>query len=247
MLIRRKHQIKSSLTTISDPYFVTLTAIIGSTDLLELDLGDELGEDQHKLLATIRDSSEQLLEMINESLDMHRIEAGKMTIHAEVFDADRLVAELVDAGQGLASRGRNRLRVVGAGTAGELHTDRAKVRQCLLNLLTNAAKFTDDGEITLSVDRCANPERVRFCVRDTGIGIEADKLDRIFEPFSQATEATATHYGGTGLGLSIARNFARLLGGELEVDSTPGNGSQFTMSLPVSVPAGRGGARQETS
>ena len=215
-----------------------LTAIMGNAERLQLERTGELNERQQKAVAAILKGSEILLEMINESLDMARIEEGRVELHATTFLVDELVDEIADGARDLVEKRGNQLQVSHAGDAAEMHSDRVKIRQCVLNLLTNAAKFTEAGQVQLRAQR-----RERFgatwidlSVADTGIGIDADKLETIFEPFSQASAETANRYGGTGLGLPIARNFARILGGELVVDSRPGEGSTFTVRLPTQMP-----------
>lgn len=218
-----------------------LTAIMGSAELLEIDLQGKTDPEQQRLFEAIRTSSEQLLQMINESLDMSRIEAGRVTLFAEPFETQPLLQELCDNVRGLVEGKGNRLRLQVDDVSARMVSDRTKIRQCLLNLLTNAAKFTQNGDITLSLTCLSRKggDWLRFSVRDTGIGIDKDQIDRIFEPFSQASDTTAKHFGGTGLGLSIARNFAGLMGGDLDVESTPGEGSDFVLSLPMQMDPNR--------
>lgn len=218
-----------------------LTAILGSAELLQTDLQGKMGAEQQRLLEAIRTGGDQLLQMINESLDMARIEAGRTTLFAEAFVVQPLLQELCNNVKGLMEGRGNRLRLQVEEKSTHMVNDQTKLRQCLLNLLANAAKFTEHGEVTLSASRLPRKggDWLLLSVRDTGIGIETEQLDRIFEPFSQASDSTARHFGGTGLGLAIARNFARLMGGDLEATSTPGEGSEFILSLPLQMDPNR--------
>jgi CheY-like chemotaxis protein len=156
-----------------------------------------------------------------------------MELQPESFEVSWLVEEVAGTVQPLAQQRGNRLDVRCAPDVGSLHTDVVKLRQVLLNLLSNACKFTEAGTVTLAVDR--SPEWVRFQVRDTGIGMTDEQQAKLFEAFSQADSAIARKYGGTGLGLAISRRFCQLMGGDVTVESAPGRGSTFTVRLPVRV------------
>jgi signal transduction histidine kinase len=213
-----------------------LTSLMGHAEMLQMQLDGELNREQETSVEAIITSSEQLLAMINESLDMSRIEAGRVTLSPEAFDVHELVHEVAGTVRPLIERGGNRLQLTGTDGIGEIYTDRVKVRQCLLNLLTNAAKFTKDGEVVFGAKAETDAEGrqlCRFSVQDSGVGIDADRHEAVFEPFSQASDDTARRHGGTGLGLSIARSFARLLGGDIDLTSQPGEGSVFTLRLPT--------------
>jgi signal transduction histidine kinase len=183
----------------------------------------------------IRTAGRHLLALINDILDLSKIEAGKMELHLETFDLATLVDEIVATVQPLIEKNANRLELQCPPRIGSMHADLTKVRQMALNLLSNAAKFTDHGTITLIVDRESLPsgDAILLAVRDSGIGMTPAQMDRLFEAFSQADAATAAKYGGTGLGLTITKHFAQMMGGDVTVDSRPGEGSTFTVRLPV--------------
>ncbi|MBF0336106.1 MAG: hybrid sensor histidine kinase/response regulator, partial [Alphaproteobacteria bacterium] len=172
-----------------------------------------------------------LLSLINEILDLSKIEAGRMDIHPEAFPIADLVSEVATTIRPLVEKNGNRLQVDCPPAAGSMHSDQIRVRQVLFNLLSNAAKFTNDGVILLGVSREA--DGVLFSVRDTGIGMAPEQMRRLFKEFSQADSSTTRRYGGTGLGLAISKRFAELLGGDITVESRQGLGSTFTVRLPV--------------
>jgi len=212
-----------------------LTGVIAHADMLEQQALGDLNEEQLDSVRAIMSSGSQLLEIINESLDMARIEADRVTFFVEEFALADVVNEVVDTARPLIQRHGNRLTVTGMDAAGGMRADRGKVRQCLLNLLTNAAKFTRDGSVALEARREGRQDGhwLVLTVRDTGVGIAAEELESIFEPFSQAAHEATARAGGTGLGLAICRNFARLMGGDVTVESTPDVGSAFTLALPA--------------
>jgi len=170
-------------------------------------------------------------------LDLSKIEAGRMQVFAERLDVAVLIADLVTVAEPLMKKKENRLVVEHDGDVGSLNTDATKVRQVLLNLLSNSAKFTERGTVTLKVVADRDDMTVRFSLRDTGIGMTPEQLGRLFEEFSQAEAGTYRHFGGTGLGLALSRQFARILGGDITVDSTHGVGSTFTFTVPRQVTA----------
>jgi signal transduction histidine kinase len=156
-----------------------------------------------------------------------------MTIFPEDFDIPKLLDDVKSMVAPLIEKNGNVLLVECPADAGTMHADATKVRQALFNLLSNAAKFTEAGTITLSVSSVLSPQpSVLFAVRDTGIGMTGEQIGRLFEAFSQAEASTASKYGGTGLGLALSREFCRLMGGDITVESTPGLGSTFTIVLP---------------
>ncbi|HEY2806732.1 MAG TPA: ATP-binding protein, partial [Gemmatimonadales bacterium] len=223
------------LASVSHELRTPLNAIIGYSELLRDEIADlgvaQLGPD----LGRIEASGRLLLALINDILDLSKIEAGKMEIHCEDFALGPLLEQVTSTVGPLVERRANRLVLEGVAGAGQMHTDRTKLMQMLLNLLSNASKFTDKGTITLSVERIGDngAERVRFAVRDTGIGMTAEQQGRLFQAFSQAEASTASRYGGTGLGLAITRKFSELMGGDVTVESAPGVGSTFTLTLPA--------------
>ena len=217
-----------------------LTAVTGSAEMLQLGMHGELSHDQRQAVDAIALSSEQLLAMINETLDMARLESGRTTYTGQAFDVAGLVQEVAGTIRSLVEGKGVGLRVEVALDAGKMHSDRAKVQQALLNLLINAAKFTEAGEVEVCAERIrdAGQDWIHLRVRDSGIGIAEAQHEAIFEAFSQASEDTASRFGGTGLGLGIARSFARGMGGDIGVQSRPGEGSTFTLRLPARMPAG---------
>ncbi len=225
------------LASVSHELRTPLNAIIGYSELLKEEIEDlgvgQLGAD----LSRIEASGRLLLALINDILDLSKIEAGKMEIHCEEFALGPLLDQVRSTVGPLVERRANRLVVEGVPAAGSMHTDRTKVMQMLLNLLSNASKFTESGTITLSVRRYGDngADTVQFQVRDTGIGMTPEQMGRLFQAFSQAETSTASRYGGTGLGLAITRHFSRLMGGDVQVESTPGAGSTFTLTLPAVV------------
>ncbi|MEH3144861.1 MAG: response regulator [Methylobacterium frigidaeris] len=224
-----------------------LSAVIGYSEMLAEELED-LG--QASLLPDLRKieaSARHLLGLINDVLDISKIEAGRMTVAAEDFSVDAMIADVVAAIDSLVSKKRNRLVLDLADDLGAMRQDQTKIRQCLVNLLGNASKFTEDGTITLRArrDHDEGAEWVTFSVIDTGIGLTEEQIGRLFERFSQADESTTRQFGGTGLGLAITRAFSRRMGGEISVTSTYGEGSAFTIRLPVVLAAEDGEASEE--
>jgi CheY-like chemotaxis protein len=198
------------------------------------DLGEErFGADLQK----INVAGHHLLELINAVLDLSKIEAGKMELFLETFDVAALVHDLAAVIQPLAEKNGNRLDVTCAPSVGTMHADRTKLRQALLNLLSNACKFTERGTIALGVTREVGPpgDRLTFVVQDSGIGMTREQIARLFQAFTQADASTARRYGGTGLGLVVSRRICRLMGGDIAVTSEPGAGSTFTVRLPALV------------
>ena len=224
-----------------------LSAVIGYAEMLEEEAEDlgagGLVEDIRKIESNAR----HLLSLINDVLDLSKIEAGKMEVQPEDFDAAALVREVGQTVQALADRKGNALEVQAPPDLGTMHSDPVKVRQCLFNLLGNAAKFTERGRITLSAARVRQDggDWVEFRVADTGIGMTPEQLGRLFQRFSQADASTTRRFGGTGLGLAITKAFCAMLGGDVAVDSLPGKGTTFVVRLPtdlrrVAPPAPRG-------
>jgi PAS domain S-box-containing protein len=230
------------LASMSHELRTPLNAILGYSEMLQEDAVEAgvpaLVPDLEKIHAAGR----HLLTLINDILDLSKIEAGRMDLNPETFAVAPLVAGVATTVEPLVARNRNRLRVDVDATVGEILADATRLRQILLNLLSNAAKFTADGTITLTVRRTAAD--LTFAVSDTGIGMTPEQLGRLFQAFSQAETTTAARYGGTGLGLAISRKFCELMGGSVTVESTPGAGTTFLVRLPartspsVAAPAG---------
>jgi signal transduction histidine kinase len=213
-----------------------LNAIIGYSEMLEEEAA-ELGRPSFTQdLQKIHVSGRHLLGLIDDVLDLSKIEAGRMQMFTERLDVTALISGVVAVAEPLIKRNGNRLVVESEGDLGTLNTDVTKVRQVMLNLLSNSAKFTEGGTITLRAVAAPDGTAVVFAVRDTGIGMTSEQLGRLFEEFSQAEAGTYRSYGGTGLGLALSRELARILGGEISVESTPGVGSTFMFSVPREVP-----------
>ena len=215
-----------------------LTAIIGYSELLEEEFVDRGDEVYVPDVQRVQTAAKHLLSLINNMLDLSKIEAGKMELFLEEFDLGEVIEEAVQQAAPLVERGRNTfLRRVPA-VLGAVRLDRAKVRQVILNLLSNAGKFTAGGRVELAVARevVSRPlarEEVVLRVSDTGIGMSPEQIKRIFQEFAQGSAATTRRYGGTGLGLAITRSFCQLMRGDIEVDSSLGSGSTFTVRLPA--------------
>ncbi len=215
------------LANMSHELRTPLNAIIGYTEiLLEEDASPDARDDVQRILVSAR----HLLGLINNILDISKIESGKTELFREVFHVADLVADVAGTARGLMPPNDNTLLVTCDPDVGVIDSDLTKLRQVLLNLLSNAAKFTRRGAITLAARR--DEDWVEFAVSDTGIGIPAAALGRLFKPFVQADSSTTRRFGGTGLGLAICAEYCRLLGGSIHVDSTPGRGSTFTVRLP---------------
>lgn len=203
--------------------------------LLADNRGGNLTDEQIRYAETIYSAGNDLLALINDILDLSKIEAGGVQTEVEPVPPERLANELRPVFEPIAREKRLAFRIdLAPGLPATIPTDGHRVRQILTNLLSNACKFTEQGEVTLTVSRLG--PRVAFAVRDTGVGVPAEHLESIFDPFRQADGTTSRKFGGTGLGLAIARELARLLGGEIEVASVAGRGSTFTLALPIAGP-----------
>jgi|GEM_PF-2209596 len=219
------------LATMSHELRTPLNAIIGYGEML-IENADERGDQQDRDdLTRIHGAAHRLLSMINDVLDLSKIEAGAAIVSADSVDLDTLIAETVATVKPAAAANGTTISVEMAGMLGDLDTDGFKLSQCLLNLMSNAAKFTKGGQIKLVAERDEN--WVTFQVIDTGIGISPDAQTRLFQPFVQADATTTRAYGGTGLGLAITRRLARLLGGDVTLRSAAGQGSAFTLRVPT--------------
>jgi hypothetical protein len=228
------------LANMSHELRTPMTAIIGYSEMLMEDAEGEGNEEAAGDLNRIHSAGTHLLALINDVLDLSKIEAGKMEVHVETFAIAPMVDEVVATIDALVRKNANRLVVEVDPSLGEMRGDLTKVRQALFNLLSNAAKFTHEGEITLRVqgESVDGQKWVRLSVSDSGIGIPPEKIDHVFEEFSQADETTTRDYGGTGLGLPISRRFCQMMGGDITVESTSGQGSTFTIRLPLAVEEG---------
>jgi len=196
---------------------------------------EEVGEEAFiPDLQKVNAAGKHLLGLINDILDLSKIEAGRMDLFLETFEVGQLVGDVQAIVQPLVEKNANALVIACPDNLGTMHADQTKVRQTLFNLMSNAAKFTDHGTISLTVEREAE-DWLTFAVSDTGIGMTEEQLGRLFEAFSQAEASTRSKYGGTGLGLAISRHFCRMMGGDLTVTSTYGQGSTFTIRLPRQI------------
>ena len=212
-----------------------LTAVIGYGEMLEEEAQDRGLDAMLDDLRKINSSARHLLTLINDVLDISKIEAGKMEVHLETFDVAELIGELAGTVEDLVARKGNRLIVECAPDIGTMHSDPVKLRQSLINLLSNAAKFTENGTVRLEVERrgAGDTASMIFRVADTGIGMSQDQVTKLFQRFTQADASTTRRFGGTGLGLSITKSFVAMLGGEVAVDSIPDQGSVFALRLPA--------------
>lgn len=225
------------LASMSHELRTPLNAIIMYSELLQ-ELADDQGlESSIGDLQRIQSAAKHLLALINDILDLSKIEAGKMALSVEEFDVRALVDAILDTAGPLAQKNANTLTVQCASDVGTMTSDSMKTGQILLNLLSNAAKFTRNGTITLAVCRRTVNGRasIEFSVTDTGVGMSREQSAKIFDAFTQADPTTSRKYGGTGLGLALVSRFCQMLGGRVAVESEPGNGSHFTVQLPVAV------------
>jgi signal transduction histidine kinase len=226
------------LASMSHELRTPMNAIIGFTRLVMRRSKDVLPAQQFGNLEKILASANHLLALLNDVLDLSKIEAGKMAVLIGPFDVAALIGEVRATIQPLIAKNANTLVIECAPGLGAMTSDQTKLRQNLFNLLSNAAKFTQAGKITLAARRLVRDgaDWLEFKVSDTGIGMTAEQLGRLFEAFSQAEASTARDYGGTGLGLAITRRYCRLLGGDVTVESAPGAGATFTIMLPAIAP-----------
>ncbi len=232
------------LANMSHELRTPLSAIIGYSEMLLEEIADgsdaaDLVDDMRKIEANGR----HLLGLINDVLDLSKIESGKMEIYAEDSDVHDIVSDVASAVDSLIGKTHNRLELDIAANLGTIYSDVTKIKQMLLNLLSNASKFTDHGAITLSAARSVGRDGqdwLTFRVKDTGIGMTEEQLAKLFQRFQQADASTTRKFGGTGLGLAITKAFSTMLGGDIEVESTPGQGAAFTLRLPAIYPGDMG-------
>jgi len=219
------------LATMSHELRTPLNSIIGFTGILLQELAGPMNAEQRKQLGMVQTSARHLLTLINDVLDISKIEAGQLEVFPESFELPNLLQEVTEAARPLSEARSLDLSLTIAPRIGEMHSDRRRIGQILTNLLSNAIKFTEAGRIELSCTQ--EGDDVLLIVRDTGIGIAADDLDKLFVPFRQVDSGLMRKYEGTGLGLSICKRLAERLGGRIEVESTPGQGSTFQVTLPL--------------
>lgn len=234
------------LANMSHELRTPLNAIIGYSEMLLEEVMDEADDkcvdveeiERSTDIEHILNSGKHLLDLINDVLDISKIEAGRMTVFYETFNIVDLLEDIVSTIYPMAEKNNNKLKMHCGNQLKEMHSDLTKVRQVLLNLLSNACKFTQDGTISIYSDIQQDHEQdfIVFRIQDTGIGLNEEQKVKLFEPFMQADVSTMRKYGGTGLGLAITRHFTQLLGGNVEVESLPEQGSVFIVYFPVQAP-----------
>jgi signal transduction histidine kinase/CheY-like chemotaxis protein len=228
------------LASMSHELRTPMNAIIGYSEML-IEEAEDLGQDELEPdLQKIRGAGKHLLSLINDILDLSKIEAGKMDLYLESFDIHNMVNEVASTIAPLVEKNSNILSVRCAEDVGSMHADLTKVRQSLFNLLSNASKFTERGTIDLEAERSTGHsvdgnEWIIFRVRDNGIGMSEEQLEKLFQAFTQADASTTRKYGGTGLGLTITRHFCEMMGGTIVAESQPGQGTTFSITLPAKV------------
>jgi signal transduction histidine kinase len=233
------------LASMSHELRTPLNAILGFTGIVLKGMSGPLTPEQSEQLGMVRESARHLLSLVNEVLDLAKIEAGQVTVHAKPFDVAASVGKVVRLLQPLADQKGLALTVVSPPRLEPMVSDQRRIEQILLNLVNNALKFTEHGKVTITVDtlnfhRCAGmaPRRcVRFRVADTGIGIKGQDLATLFQPFRQVDDGRIPSQEGTGLGLAISRKLAGMLGGEISASSDGLKGSEFTVILPTQMPS----------
>jgi PAS domain S-box-containing protein len=225
------------LANMSHELRTPLNAIIGYSEFLQETAEDAGQDDFIPDLQKISTAGKHLLALISDILDVSKIEAGKVELSLEPVDVATMLQDVVTTVAPLVSQKANTLELEMGADLGRMHTDVTKVRQSILNLLSNACKFTEKGTITFMSDRqtLADGDWLIFSVRDTGIGMTSAQMERLFQPFTQAHDDTARKYGGAGLGLALSRNFCSMMGGDITVESMLGQGSLFTIRLPAEV------------
>jgi signal transduction histidine kinase len=221
------------LASMSHELRTPLNAIIGLTEMMVTNAARFGTEKALEPLRRVNAAGSHLLSLINEVLDLSKIEAGKLELNPEPVNLARLIDEVIGTAGQLAEKNQNRLIVEAQENVGALHADSMRLKQILLNLLSNACKFTKEGEVALRVRKVADGrDWVDLAVADTGIGLTAEQQAKLFQDFTQADSLTARRYGGTGLGLALSRKLARMMGGDVTVASELGKGSVFTVRLP---------------
>jgi signal transduction histidine kinase len=224
------------LAKMSHEFRTPLNAVIGYSELL-LEHGQDTGADEQKLsdLQRINAAGQHLLALVTDVLDLSRIESNAVAISSETFELARFIEDVASTARPLMDNNDNRLAVRAIGELRSVSTDQTKLRQVVLNLLSNAAKFTSKGDITLTAKRDEKPggDWLELAVTDTGIGIAEKDLPKLFQDFAQVSATTATQYGGTGLGLAVSQKLCALMGGGISVSSEVGRGSTFTVRIPA--------------
>lgn len=234
------NQHKSSfLANMSHELRTPLNAIIGYSEMLQEE-AVEIGEENFSTdLGKINTSGQHLLSLINDILDVSKIESGKMDIYPEDFNLSMLIEEISSTIQPLLTKNKNHLQVSIKDFNVDMHTDLTKLRQTLLNLLSNAIKFTTQGKIKIDISKynVRNEPWIKVDIVDSGIGMEEQQMVDLFAPFTQADSSTTRHFGGTGLGLNISKHFCEMMGGSISVTSKPQSGSTFSINIPTNITA----------
>ena len=222
------------LAKVSHELRTPLNAIIGYSEMLIEESEDDGLETYTDDLTKIHSSGEHLLTLINDILDISKIEAGKMDLYLEDFKLKDFISQVISTAQPLVEKNRNKMVVEFDDSIGTLRNDETKLRQVLLNLLSNAAKFTEGGVIKLKISKAARSS-VKFELSDTGIGMTPKQLKNVFEEFMQAETSTSKKYGGTGLGLPISKKITEMMDGKIEIKSKVGEGTTFTITIPKTI------------
>jgi CheY-like chemotaxis protein/nitrogen-specific signal transduction histidine kinase len=225
------------LANMSHELRTPLNAILGFSEMLQEEAVERDLQDFSADLQKISTAGKHLLGLINDILDLSKIEAGKMELHLEAFLISTLIAEVATTIEMQVAKNGNKLQIVCAPDVGIMRADLSKVRQGLFNLVSNAAKFTHDGKIKIEAERqlMDGSDWIVFRVSDTGIGLSSEQIVRLFQSFTQADASTTRKFGGTGLGLALTRRFCQMMSGDVTVHSVPGEGSVFTIKLPATV------------
>jgi CheY-like chemotaxis protein/nitrogen-specific signal transduction histidine kinase len=223
------------LANMSHELRTPLNAIIGVTEMLREDA--EAANQDLEPLDRVLGAGRHLLALINDILDLSKIEAGRMELHLESFPLAPVIEEVAKTMEPMAAKNHNRIVVDCRPNLGTVHADQIRIRQTLLNLASNANKFTENGSVTIAAQSqwLDGRDWIIISVADTGIGMTAEQMGKLFQEFSQADASTTRKYGGTGLGLSISKRFCQMMGGDITVESAPGRGSTFTIRLPRTV------------
>ena len=240
-MLRRQHialeqasALKSQfLANMSHEFRTPLNAILGYTHMLLHNVTGQVTDPQRQSLSRIDSNARHLLALINDILDVTRIETGRMPLNATTFGLRKLFTEVQSELEPIIKRSNLSVTAKVRGAVPAVRSDRQKVKQIVVNLLSNALKFTPAGSVTMTASYDTRVRRVAIAVKDTGVGIPEEDQAKVFEDFRQLDSSPARGYGGTGLGLSICRRLARILGGTIELESTAGSGSTFTLRLPA--------------
>ena len=221
------------LANMSHELRTPLNAIIGYSEMLMEEAEDDGLDTYSDDLNKINSSGEHLLTLINDILDLSKIEAGKMELHIEEFEFEKHLSQIEATAKPLVEKNANEFVIEKPDDLEKLTNDQTKLRQILFNMLSNAAKFTKKGTVTLGITK--DDENVRFAVTDTGIGMNEEQIGKVFEEFTQAESSTSKDYGGTGLGLPISKMMTEMMGGVMEVESKEGKGTTFSITIPMVV------------